>query len=81
MSHRFTIDALKELIVARRDSEQGLRICAEHVRRSRLRASLLSHLQECAQALQELHLPLSEDDATVNMILSESRFAPAQGPD
>lgn len=54
MSHRFTIDALKELIVARRDSEQGLRICAEHVRAARLRALLLSHLQECAQALQEL---------------------------
>jgi uncharacterized protein (TIGR02284 family) len=54
MSHRFTIDALKELIVARRESEQGLRICAEHVRGARLRALLLSHLQECAQALQEL---------------------------
>jgi uncharacterized protein (TIGR02284 family) len=54
MSHRFTIDALKELIVARRDSEQGLRICAGHVRGTRLRAPLLSHLQECTQALQEL---------------------------
>jgi uncharacterized protein (TIGR02284 family) len=54
MSHRFTIDALKELIVARRESEQGLQICAEHVRGSRLRALLLSHLHECAQALQEL---------------------------
>ncbi len=54
MSHRFTIDALKELIAARRDAEQGLRICAEHVRDPRLRALLLSHLQECAEARQEL---------------------------
>jgi uncharacterized protein (TIGR02284 family) len=56
MSHRFTIDALQELIVARRDAEQGLRICTDHVhvRGSRLRALLLAHLQECTQALQEL---------------------------
>jgi hypothetical protein len=54
MSHRFTIEALKELIAARRDAEQGLRICIEHVRERRLRTLLLSHLHECAQAQQEL---------------------------
>ena len=54
MSHRFTIDALKELIAARRDAEQGLRVCAEHVREPRLRVLVMSHLQDCAQALQEL---------------------------
>lgn len=54
MSHRFTIEALKELIAARRDAEQGLRICIEHVRERRLRTLLLSHLHECAQARQEL---------------------------
>jgi uncharacterized protein (TIGR02284 family) len=54
MSHRFTIDALKELIAARRDAEQGLRICIEHVRDRRLRTLLMSHLHECAQAQQEL---------------------------
>jgi len=54
MSHRFTIDALKELIAARSDAEQGLRVCAEHVRGPRLRALVMSHLQDCAQALQEL---------------------------
>jgi uncharacterized protein (TIGR02284 family) len=54
MSHRFTIDALKELIAARRDAEQGLRVCAEHVRGARLRVLVMSHLQDCAQALQEL---------------------------
>jgi uncharacterized protein (TIGR02284 family) len=54
MSHRFTIDALKELITARRDAEQGLRICIEHVRSRRLRTLILSQLHECAQALQEL---------------------------
>jgi uncharacterized protein (TIGR02284 family) len=54
MSHRFTIDALKELIAARRDAEQGLRVCAEHVRGPRLKVLVMSHLQDCAQALQEL---------------------------
>ena len=54
MSHRFTIDALKELITARRDAEQGLRICIERVRARRLRTLILSQLHECAQALQEL---------------------------
>jgi len=54
MSHRFTIEALKELIAARRDAEQGLQICIEHVRERRLRTLLLSHLHECAQAQQEL---------------------------
>ena len=54
MSHRFTIDALKELITARRDAEQGLLICAECVRDSRRRQLVWSHLQDCVQALQEL---------------------------
>ena len=54
MSHRFTIDALKELIWARREAEEGLRICAGHVRGERLKELLLSHRQECSQALQEL---------------------------
>jgi hypothetical protein len=54
MSHRFTIDALKELIAARSDGEQGLRICAEHARTSQLRAILLTHLHDCTQAVQEL---------------------------
>ena len=54
MSHRFTIDALKELIAARSDGEQGLRICAEHARTSQLKAILLTHLHDCTQAVQEL---------------------------
>jgi uncharacterized protein (TIGR02284 family) len=69
MSHRFTIDALKELIVARRDAEQGLRICAEHVRGAQLRALLLSHLHQCTQAVQELQSLVSllgADPATLS---------------
>jgi uncharacterized protein (TIGR02284 family) len=54
MSHRFTIDALRELITARRDAEQGLRICIDHVRGGRLRTPILSQLHDCARALQEL---------------------------
>jgi uncharacterized protein (TIGR02284 family) len=74
MSHRFTIDALRELITARRDAEQGLQICIAHVRIRRLRALLLTQLHECAQALQELQSlvrllggdpePLARDHAT-----------------
>jgi uncharacterized protein (TIGR02284 family) len=54
MSHRFTIDALKELIAARRDGAQGLRICSEYVRNPRLEALLRSHLEEATRALEEL---------------------------
>jgi uncharacterized protein (TIGR02284 family) len=54
MSHRFTIEALKELIAARRDGEQGLQMCAEHLQNSRLRNILLTHLQDCTRAVQEL---------------------------
>jgi uncharacterized protein (TIGR02284 family) len=52
--HRFTIDALKELIAARHDSAHGLRICLEFVRDARLQGLLLSHLEECTRALEEL---------------------------
>src|SRR5258708_8263025 len=54
MSHRFTIEALKELIAARSDGEQGLRICAEHARNPQLRAILLAHLHDSTRAVQEL---------------------------
>src|SRR5690348_7787057 len=54
MSHRFTITALKELIVARRDGEQGQRICIEHVQDSRLRGLLVSHMEQNAYAVEEL---------------------------
>jgi uncharacterized protein (TIGR02284 family) len=54
MSHRFTIETLLELIVARRDAAQGLRICAEFVRDVRLQSLVLAHLQECTRALEEL---------------------------
>ena len=52
--HRFTIDTLKELIVARHDGAQGLRICIEFVRDSRLQELLSSHLAECSRAVEEL---------------------------
>jgi uncharacterized protein (TIGR02284 family) len=54
MSHRFTIEALKELIAARRDTEMGLQICAAYLQSSRMRTILLAHLQDCTRALQEL---------------------------
>ena len=52
--HRFTIHALKELIVARHDAATGLRICIEFAREPQLRELLLCHLKECHEALEEL---------------------------
>ena len=54
MSHRFTIEALKELIVARRDGEQGQHICVEHVRDPQLRSLLVAHMEQNAHAVEEL---------------------------
>ena len=54
MSHRFTLDALRELIVARRDAQEGLRICTEHARGSLLKATLLTSLHDCSRDVQEL---------------------------
>ena len=91
MSHRFTIDALRELITARRDAEQGLRICIEHVRGRQLRALVLSQLHECAQALQELQSlvrllggdpePLAKDHATYRRQWADLRRALACNED
>ena len=91
MSHRFTIDALRELITARRDAEQGLRICIEHVRGRQLRALVLSQLHECAQALQELQSlvrllggdpePLAKDHATYRRRWADLRRALACNED
>jgi uncharacterized protein (TIGR02284 family) len=53
-SHRFTIDTLKELIVARHEAAQGLRICSEFVRTSRLQELVQSRLEGCTRALEEL---------------------------
>jgi len=78
--HRFTLEALKELIVARRDSEQGLRICIEFVRDSQLQALLVSHLGECAKALEELQslMRLLGGDPDVparDVVIAHSRWA------
>jgi uncharacterized protein (TIGR02284 family) len=91
MGHRFTIDALRELITARRDAEQGLRICIEHIRSRPLRALVLSQLHECARALQELQSlvrllggdpePLPTDHATSRRQWADLRTALACNED
>jgi hypothetical protein len=85
MNHRFTIDALKELIAARRDAEQGLRVCAEHVRGSRLKALVMSHLQDCAEAVQELQALVrllgGDDRGVTETQWRKSRVAPLLGGD
>lgn len=54
MGHRFTIEALKELIVARRDGARGQRICVDYARDLRLRSLLVAHLEQNAHAVEEL---------------------------
>ena len=59
MSHRFTIDALKELVSARNESAQRLRNCIESLSLSSpenlpLRELLLSYVEECTLAVEEL---------------------------
>jgi uncharacterized protein (TIGR02284 family) len=72
MSHRFTIEALKELIVARCDGQQGLRLCAEHVRDVRLRDLLLSHMEQNAHAVEELQSLVRLLGADPEMAVRES---------
>jgi uncharacterized protein (TIGR02284 family) len=54
MSHKFTIEALRELLAARRDSEQALRSCAESVRTEPLRSICAGAAAESGLAVREL---------------------------
>lgn len=54
MSYKYTIQALRELVSVRRDSEQALRLCASSVGAGPLRDVCLRGAEECAQAMSEL---------------------------
>jgi uncharacterized protein (TIGR02284 family) len=54
MNHKYTIEALRELISVRRDSEQALRMCATALGPGRLRDHCERSAAECAHALLEL---------------------------
>ncbi|HEV7135958.1 MAG TPA: PA2169 family four-helix-bundle protein [Steroidobacteraceae bacterium] len=54
MSHKYTIEALRELVAVRRDSEQALRLCASSSAPGPLRDVCLRGAEECAQAMCEL---------------------------
>jgi uncharacterized protein (TIGR02284 family) len=54
MSHKYTIEALRELICVRRDSEQALRMCAPSLASGPLRDICGQCAAECSEAVLEL---------------------------
>lgn len=54
MNYKYTIQALRELVSVRRDSEQALRLCASSLGAGTLRDVCLRGADECAQAMGEL---------------------------
>jgi uncharacterized protein (TIGR02284 family) len=54
MIYKYTIDALRELISVRRDSEQALRMCAASLGAGALRELCDQGATECADAMREL---------------------------
>ncbi len=54
MNHKYTIEALRELISVRRDSEQALRLCASSLAASPLEELCIGSAGECAEAIREL---------------------------
>ena len=54
MNHKYTIEALRELISVRRDSEQALRLCAASVISGPLGELCVQGAAECVDAAREL---------------------------
>jgi uncharacterized protein (TIGR02284 family) len=54
MNHKYTIEALRELISVRSDSEQALRLCAASVVAGPLRELCVQGAAECADAAREV---------------------------
>jgi uncharacterized protein (TIGR02284 family) len=54
MNHKYTIEALRELISVRRDSEQALRMCAASPAAGPLAALCVRSAEECTEAIGEL---------------------------
>jgi uncharacterized protein (TIGR02284 family) len=54
MNHKYTIEALRELICVRRDSEQALRTCAASLAPGPLEELCGRSAEECADAIREL---------------------------
>jgi uncharacterized protein (TIGR02284 family) len=54
VNYKYTIQALRELICVRRDSEQALRMCASSLAAGPLRELCIHGAEECADAMREL---------------------------
>lgn len=60
MNYKYTIEALRELISVRRDSEQALRMCAAQLGAGVLRELCAQGASECADAIGELEALVGE---------------------
>lgn len=54
MTNKYTIEALRELISVRRDSEQALRLCTSSLTSGPLSELCVRGAEECAAAMREL---------------------------
>jgi uncharacterized protein (TIGR02284 family) len=54
MNHKYTIEALRDLVSVRRDSEQALRLCASSLPVGSLQDVCIQGAEECAAAMREL---------------------------
>lgn len=54
MNNKYTIEALRDLVSVRRDSEQAVRLCASSLGAGPLRDVCLRAAEECAEAMREL---------------------------
>jgi uncharacterized protein (TIGR02284 family) len=54
MTNKYTIEALRELISVRRDSEQALRLCTSSLTSGPLSELCVQGAEECAAAMREL---------------------------
>jgi uncharacterized protein (TIGR02284 family) len=54
MNHKYTIEALRDLVSVRHDSEQALRLCASSLGAGSLRDVCVRSAEECAEAMREL---------------------------
>jgi uncharacterized protein (TIGR02284 family) len=54
MNHKYTIEALRELVSVRRDSEQALRMCGASLPAGPLEELCVRSAAECAEAIGEL---------------------------
>ena len=65
MTNKYTIEALRELVSVRRDSEQALRLCTASLAPGPLRELCDRGVAECAAAMRELETLVAQLGGTL----------------